>query len=60
MTRIKFCGLKRIEDIQTVNQLLPDYIGFVFWQKRPWNIVKKTMVLRIVNLFLLSSFFPVY
>ncbi len=33
MTRIKFCGLKRIEDIQTVNQLLPDYIGFVFAQK---------------------------
>ena len=33
MTRIKLCGLKRIEDIQTVNQLLPDYIGFVFAQK---------------------------
>ncbi len=33
MTRIKLCGLKRIEDIQTVNHLLPDYIGFVFAQK---------------------------
>lgn len=30
MTKIKICGLKRIEDIQAVNQDLPDYAGFVF------------------------------
>lgn len=30
MTKIKICGLKRIEDIQFVNEFLPDYIGFVF------------------------------
>ena len=30
MTRIKICGLRRIEDIHIVNEYLPDYIGFVF------------------------------
>ena len=30
MTKVKFCGLRRFEDIAAANQLLPDYIGFVF------------------------------
>lgn len=30
MTKIKICGLRRIEDIHIVNEYLPDYIGFVF------------------------------
>lgn len=30
MTKIKICGLKRIEDIEAANKLCPDYIGFVF------------------------------
>ena len=30
LTKIKICGLKRKEDIQYVNQLLPEYVGFVF------------------------------
>lgn len=29
MTRIKVCGLKRTEDIEYVNEALPDYCGFV-------------------------------
>lgn len=33
MTKIKLCGLKRPQDIQAVNELLPDYIGFVFAPK---------------------------
>ena len=33
MTKIKFCGLTRIEDIEEVNKLKPDYIGFVFWPR---------------------------
>lgn len=33
MTKIKLCGLSRCEDIQTVNILKPDYIGFVFAKK---------------------------
>lgn len=32
MTKIKFCGIRRIEDIEYVNELKPDYIGFVFWE----------------------------
>lgn len=30
MTRIKLCGLTRPQDIETANELEPDYIGFVF------------------------------
>lgn len=33
MTKIKFCGLFRDEDIETANILHPDYIGFVFAKK---------------------------
>ena len=27
---VKICGIRRIEDINYVNELMPDYIGFVF------------------------------
>ena len=30
MTKIKLCGLSRLCDIEAVNALRPDYIGFVF------------------------------
>ena len=30
MTKIKICGLKGLQDIEYVNELLPDFIGFVF------------------------------
>lgn len=30
-TQIKMCGLRRPEDIRAVNELKPDYIGFVFF-----------------------------
>lgn len=30
MTKIKICGLKRLEDIEIINKYKPDYIGFVF------------------------------
>lgn len=33
MTKIKLCGLTRPCDIDWANELLPDYIGFVFAQK---------------------------
>ena len=33
MVKIKFCGIKRIEDIDICNELKPDYIGFVFFDK---------------------------
>ena len=34
MSKIKICGLSRIEDINYVNSSLPDYIGFVFAPSR--------------------------
>ena len=33
MTKIKLCGLTRPCDIETVNELKPEYIGFVFARK---------------------------
>ena len=32
-TKIKLCGLSRACDIDVVNELLPEFIGFVFWNK---------------------------
>lgn len=29
MTKIKMCGIRRMEDVEFVNSLLPDYIGYV-------------------------------
>ncbi|WP_310601608.1 phosphoribosylanthranilate isomerase [Anaerosporobacter sp.] len=29
-TKIKICGLRRLEDVEYVNRNMPDYIGFVF------------------------------
>ena len=36
--KIKVCGLTRPEDIRAVNRLMPDYIGFVFWEKSRRNV----------------------
>ena len=33
MTKVKFCGLRRPEDIEYANELGPGYIGFVFAKK---------------------------
>lgn len=33
MTKVKLCGLSRFQDIEAVNRLKPDYIGFVFAAK---------------------------
>lgn len=34
MSKVKICGLSRMEDIEAVNSSLPDYIGFVFAESR--------------------------
>lgn len=34
MTKIKICGLKRPEDVEYVNQYLPEYAGFVFAESK--------------------------
>ena len=40
-TKIKFCGLKRIEDIKAANELKPDFAGFVFWEKSSRNVSRQ-------------------
>ncbi len=30
-TKIKLCGMRRMQDIAAVNDLKPDFIGFIFW-----------------------------
>lgn len=32
-SKIKLCGMRRIEDIEAVNELKPEYVGFIFWPK---------------------------
>lgn len=34
MTKIKICGLTRMQDIEYVNEALPDFVGFVFANSR--------------------------
>ena len=34
MSKVKICGLSRMEDIEAVNCVLPDFIGFVFAPSR--------------------------
>ncbi|MDD6988168.1 phosphoribosylanthranilate isomerase [Ruminococcus sp.] len=41
MTKIKLCGLSRNCDIDVVNKLKPDFIGFVFWQKSSRFVTKE-------------------
>lgn len=38
MTKIKICGLRRMEDVAYVNEALPEYVGFVFWDKSKRNV----------------------
>ena len=34
MSKVKICGLSRTEDIAAVNEVLPDFVGFVFAPSR--------------------------
>jgi phosphoribosylanthranilate isomerase len=34
VTKVKICGLTRMQDTKYVNEILPDYIGFVFAKSR--------------------------
>lgn len=42
MTRIKLCGLSREEDIRVANQCMPEYVGFVFWEKSRRYVTDET------------------
>lgn len=45
MTKIKLCGMRNAADIEVVNQLKPDYIGFIlapqFWRYVPSETVAR-------------------
>lgn len=38
MARIKLCGMMRENDIFAVNELNPEYVGFIFWDKSFRNL----------------------
>jgi len=42
MTRIKFCGLRTIEDVVAANKILPEYVGFVFAPKSKRYVTPET------------------
>lgn len=46
MTKIKICGLRRMEDIEIVNEYLPDYIGFVFAKGKRTVTLEEAKVLK--------------
>lgn len=41
-TKVKICGLSRKEDIEYANEVHPDYIGFVFWEKSRRMVDRET------------------
>lgn len=50
MTKIKICGLSRLQDIEAVNEALPDYIGFVFADsRRKINMQKAAELKKYLN-----------
>ena len=44
--KIKFCGLFREKDIEYVNELNPDYIGFVFAKSKRQVSIKQAIKLK--------------
>ncbi|WP_110463119.1 phosphoribosylanthranilate isomerase [Ruminiclostridium sufflavum] len=46
MTKIKICGLTRMQDIEFANEAMPDYIGFVFAKSRRQVDYNNALLLR--------------
>ena len=46
MIHVKFCGIRREEDVQTVNRLRPDFAGFVFANSKRLVTVEAAAVLK--------------
>ena len=40
--KIKICGLSRTCDAEAVNLAVPDYVGFVFWERSRRNVTAET------------------
>lgn len=50
MSKVKFCGIKRREDIEYINILKPDYVGFVFAEsKREISLNKGRELIKSLN-----------
>lgn len=50
MTKIKICGISRISDIEAVNRVIPDYIGFVFAKsKRMVTLAEAVILKKLLN-----------
>lgn len=43
--KVKICGIKRLEDIEYVNEYLPDYVGFVFSKSKRQVTLNQAKVL---------------
>ena len=37
MSKIKICGLQRSQDIEIVNEFIPDYVGFIMSTKEKFR-----------------------
>ncbi|MCL1794447.1 MAG: phosphoribosylanthranilate isomerase [Oscillospiraceae bacterium] len=46
MSKVKICGLSREEDVEAVNRVLPDFIGFVFAPSRRRVDIRTAVLLR--------------
>lgn len=44
--KIKICGIKRFEDVEYVNEAMPDYVGFVFARSRRMVDFNKAYLLK--------------
>ena len=42
MTRIKFCGLRTLDDVFAANEIFPEYAGFVFAPKSKRRVTPET------------------
>lgn len=42
MMKVKFCGIRRKQDVEFLNQLMPDYCGFIFYEKSFRNVDLQT------------------
>lgn len=50
MTKVKICGLTREVDIEYVNTLMPDYVGFVFASsKRQLSVVDASKLAKLLK-----------
>ena len=47
MSKVKICGLGRVEDIETVNRVMPDFIGFVLAPSRRRIDIKTAAELKV-------------